>query len=47
MALASLRNTCADLENFARGGPTLTMFFFFFFFFDEGREDPNGTKRGQ
>ena len=38
---------CGDPENFARGGPTLTKFFFCFcFFFDEGREDPNSTKRG-
>ena len=37
---------CADPENFARGGPTLTKFFFVFVFFDEGREDPNSTKRG-
>ena len=29
--------SCADPENFARGGPTLTT---------QGREDPNSTKRG-
>ena len=28
-----MRGFCADLENFVRGGQTLTTFFFFFFFF--------------
>ena len=33
------RSSCADPENFVRGGPTLN--FFFFIFFLEWREDPN------
>ena len=36
---------CADPENLARGGPTLTFFFVVVFFY-EGREGPNSTKRG-
>ena len=32
--------TCADPENFARGGPTLKTFY-------KGKEDPDGTKSGK
>ena len=37
--------SCADLESFVEGGPTLTTFFFFFklFLVYEGRGDPNTT----
>ena len=34
--------SCADLESFFRGGPTLTTFFFV----DEGRDHPNTTISG-
>ena len=39
------QSACADPENFARGGPTLTTFCLFFLV-DEGRDDPNTTKMG-
>ena len=36
--------TCADPENFVRGGPNLiTLFFVLFFLIDEGIEDRNTT----
>ena len=35
--------SCADPENFVRGGPTLTTFFFLI---DEGSVDPNSTISG-
>ena len=41
--------SCADPENFVRGGPTLTGFFLFVFFLvHDGRDDPNTctTKSG-
>ena len=34
-------DSCADPESFVRGGPTLTTFFRV----DEGRDNPNTTKR--
>ena len=34
--------SCADPENFVRGGPALTTFFLVY----EGREDPNTTISG-